>query len=43
LQREVEESWFTDGHVRIFGIKELLELPAQLEEWFETANDLRTA
>lgn len=42
LQQEIEESWFTEGRVRIFGIKDLFELPTRLEEWFDTANDFRT-
>jgi hypothetical protein len=42
LQQEIKESWFTEGHVRIFGIKDLPELAARLEEWFDTANDSKT-
>lgn len=42
LQQEIEESWFTEGRVRIFGIKDLSELSAQLERWFDTANDSKT-
>jgi hypothetical protein len=42
LQQEIEESWFTEGHVRIFGIRDLYELAARLEGWFDTANDSRT-
>jgi hypothetical protein len=39
LQQEVEEAWFTEGRVRVFGMKDLPDLPVRLETWFDTAND----
>jgi hypothetical protein len=42
LQQEIKESWFTEGRVKIFGIKDLFELPANLKKWFDTANDFNT-
>jgi hypothetical protein len=42
LQQEIEENWFTEGRVRIFGMNDLLKLPTRLKEWFETANDSKT-
>ncbi len=39
LQQEIEETWFTEGRVRVFGQGDLASLPTCLQEWFETAND----
>jgi hypothetical protein len=39
LRQEIEETWFTEGRVRVFGQGDLASLPACLQEWFETAND----
>jgi hypothetical protein len=39
LQQEIEETWFTEGRVRVFGQEDLASLPACLQGWFETAND----
>jgi hypothetical protein len=41
LQKEIEETWFTEGRVRVFGIQHLSSLPDHLKEWFNTANDVR--
>ena len=41
LQKEVEEPWFTDGRVRVFGKPHLSNLPNYLSDWFNTANDAR--
>ncbi len=41
LQQEIEETWFTEGRVRVFGRQDLLNLKGRLKDWFETANDLR--
>ena len=38
LLQEVKESWFTEGRVRVFGMRDLPDLSAMLMEWFETAN-----
>jgi len=38
LEQEIEETWFTEGRVRVFGKEDLPSLPARLKEWFETAN-----
>ncbi len=38
LQHEVEETWFTEGRVQVFGMKDLPDLPERLKAWFETAN-----
>lgn len=43
LQQEIEETWFTEGRVKVFGVQDLPNLPARLKEWFETANDPKTA
>jgi len=43
LQHEVEEDWFTEGRVEVFGVGDLRDverLEAKLKKWFETANDL---
>jgi hypothetical protein len=39
LQQEIEETWFTEGRVKVFGQKDLVDLPVLLQKWFETAND----
>jgi hypothetical protein len=39
LQQEIEETWFTEGRVRVFGQRDLVNLPTLLQNWFETAND----
>lgn len=38
LEEEINEAWFTDGRVKVFGMKDLPELPIRLQNWFETAN-----
>lgn len=38
LQQEVEQSWDAEGKIRVFGQRHLLDLPAYLKDWFETAN-----
>lgn len=38
LEEEINEAWFTDGRVKVFGMKDLHELPIRLQNWFETAN-----
>jgi hypothetical protein len=38
LLQEVKETWFTEGRVRVFGMRNLPDLSAMLREWFETAN-----
>lgn len=37
LQHEVDETWFTEGKVRVFGFKHLLKLNAHLQDWFEAS------
>jgi hypothetical protein len=36
LQQEIEEDWFTEGRIRVFGRRDLGELDGQLKDWFET-------
>ena len=36
VQREVEEDWFAEGRVRVFGRKDLVDLPEKLRNWFES-------
>jgi len=36
LQQEIEEDWFTEGRVRVFGRTDLRDLDGKLKEWFET-------
>lgn len=43
LQQEVEETWFTEGRVRVFGVRGLLDLSDRLQTWFVTTNDLQRA
>lgn len=38
LQKEIEESWFPEGRVHVFGRENLPDLAVRLKEWFETAN-----
>lgn len=38
LLQEVKETWFTEGRVRVFGMRNLPDLSTMLQEWFETAN-----
>lgn len=38
LQSEIEESWYAQGRVRVFGRNELLDLANHLLNWFVTAN-----
>lgn len=38
LRNEIEETWFTEGRVVVFGRKDLPSLPDKLRNWFETAN-----
>lgn len=40
LRREVEEEWFAEGRVKVFGMSDLLDLPARLRDWIITANNL---
>ncbi len=40
IQREVEEAWFAEGRVKVFGMSDLLDLPAKLRDWIITANNL---
>lgn len=42
LEEEINEAWFTDGRVKVFGMKDLPELPIRLQNWFETANGPHT-
>ena len=39
LQKEIEESWFTEGRVRVFGRQHLPDLAIHMKAWFETANE----
>lgn len=39
LEGEIEETWFTQGRVRVFGMKDLPNLPERLAAWFQTASD----
>jgi Card1-like, endonuclease domain len=41
LLGEIEETWFTEGRVRVFGKQDLADLPARLKDWFETANPVQ--
>jgi hypothetical protein len=38
LVAHLEEAWFVEGRIRIFGCKELDNLGAHLRNWFQTAN-----
>ena len=38
LQQEVEESWFAEGKIRVFGLPHLEKLKDHLRDWFKTAN-----
>lgn len=38
LEREIAESWFTEGKIRVFGPEHLPQLSDHLRHWFETAN-----
>ncbi len=38
LEEEINEAWFAEGRVKVFGMKDLLELPRRLQDWFKTAN-----
>lgn len=38
LQQEVEESWFAEGRIQVFGLPELSNLKDHLRNWFQTAN-----
>lgn len=38
LEEEINEAWFTEGRVKVFGMKDLPELPRCLQNWFKTAN-----
>ena len=40
LQREVEEEWFAKGRVKVFGMNDLLDLPAKLRDWIITVDNL---
>ena len=42
LEEEINEAWFTEGRVKVFGMKDLPELPIRLQNWFETANGPHT-
>jgi hypothetical protein len=38
LEEEINEAWFAEGRVKVFGMKDLPELPIRLQNWFKTAN-----
>lgn len=38
LEEEINEAWFTEGRVKVFGMKDLPELSTELQNWFENAN-----
>jgi len=40
LKSEIEESWFTQGHVEAFGPGELVDLPEYLKQWVRTSAHL---
>lgn len=40
LQKEVEEEWFAKGRVKVFGMNDLLDLPAKLRDWIITVDKL---
>lgn len=37
LEKEIEESWFTEGRVCVFGLPHLTDLHVHLQRWFQTA------
>jgi hypothetical protein len=39
LQKEINETWFGEGRIKVFGRKDLADLPSHLTKWFQTAND----
>ena len=39
LQEEINETWFGEGRVKVFGMKDLAKLSYELKKWFQTAND----
>jgi hypothetical protein len=43
LQDEINETWFTEGRIRVFGMNDLIDLPDRLQEWFITANDAKNS
>jgi hypothetical protein len=36
VRREVEEDWFAEGRVQVFGREDLIDLPEKLRDWFES-------
>lgn len=36
LRHEIEETWFTEGRVEVFGMTDLPDPPTRVQEWFET-------
>ena len=38
LEKEIKESWFSEGRIRVFGLPHLVNLEAAMRDWFKTAN-----
>lgn len=38
LQDEVEDEWFTEGRIRVFGMAELRNLQSHVDQWLKEAN-----
>ncbi len=38
LQSEIDEEWFTEGQVRVFGPDDLEQFPEALTDWFQTGS-----
>jgi hypothetical protein len=42
LQDEVEDEWFTEGRIRVFGMAELADLQNHIRRWLAEANQPKT-
>ena len=40
LKTELEESWYTKGHIEVFKPQDILKLPERLEEWIKSASHI---
>lgn len=38
LQEEIEDEWFTEGRIRVFGMPELSDLQSHIKRWLDEAN-----
>lgn len=42
LQDEIEDEWFTEGRIRVFGMTELADLQNHIRRWLVEANQAKT-